>query len=95
MFGNLVFNSIVFDAVIEDKFHIVAEFLNIVVYIEGQFFFYCAEIHGMLYYVEVVIDVVSAGVDGFVEIVASFCFPAQGEHFLCGFYPGLFVLDVL
>ena len=95
MFGNLVLNSIVFDTVIENKFHIVAELLNIVVYIEGQFLFYCAKIHGMLYYVEVVINVVSAGVDGFMEIITSFCFPAQGEHFLCSFDPRFFVLDIL
>ena len=95
VFGNLVLNSVVLDAVVEDEFHVVAEFLDIVVDVEGQFFFYCAEIHGVLYDVEVVIDVVTAGVDGLVEVVASFCFPAQGEHFLCGFDPGFFVLDVL
>jgi len=93
--GNLVLNTIVFDAVVEHQLHVRDELLNIVVYIECQLLLYRPEVHRLVNNLEVVIDVVFARVDGLVEIVPSFGLPAHRQNFLSGLYPRLLLFDLL
>ena len=68
----LILQAVVLHTVIKNQFHVMTEFMNVVVNIKGQFLLYGAEIHWVLDYVEVVVNVVTTWVNGLVEVVASF-----------------------
>jgi hypothetical protein len=85
--GNLVLRTIVANAIVKHQLHVSGEFMDVVVDIEGQLLLYCAEIHGLVDDIEVIIDSVLAGVHGFVEEVPTFGFPAHREYLLRSLHP--------
>lgn len=95
MLGNLVFGSIVFDAVVKHQFHVGYELLNIVVNVECQFLFDSSEIHRLLYDIEVIIDVVLARVNWLVEVVSSLSLPTYCQNFLSSLHPRFLLLNFL
>lgn len=70
--SDLILASVVPHAVVEHQLHVINKFLNVMIDVEGQFLLDCAEVHGLVDDVEIVIDAVLARVHRFVKEVSAF-----------------------
>ena len=75
--GDLVLHAIVPHTVIKDQLHVDNILFHVLVYVKGQLLLHCPEIHGVLNYLEIVIDSEPTWVDWLVEVVPSLRLPAN------------------